>query len=59
MIYDTYLNLLAHTAHLLDMLTANDVENFEFRAFTDSNHSINTRVSLDWLSKILDLIRFL
>ncbi|KAF9814328.1 hypothetical protein IEO21_05171 [Rhodonia placenta] len=33
----------ANSAHLLDMFTADKVRNFEFRMFTDSDHSINRR----------------
>ncbi|KAG6381795.1 dipeptidyl aminopeptidase [Boletus reticuloceps] len=34
---------LAHSAHLLDMLTAAQVRDFRFRMFTDSDHSITKR----------------
>ncbi|KAG9313219.1 dipeptidyl aminopeptidase [Chiua virens] len=34
---------LAHSAHLLDMLTSAQVRNFRFRMFTDSDHSIVRR----------------
>jgi len=34
---------LAHSAHLLDMLTAAQVRDFRFRMFTDSDHSIFRR----------------
>lgn len=48
----------ANTAHLLDMLTQNSVRDFEFRAFTDSTHSINTRGAyrelFDWLTRFLN-----
>jgi len=33
----------ANSAHLLDMLTQDQVRNFQFRMFTDSAHSISTR----------------
>jgi dipeptidyl aminopeptidase len=33
----------AHSAHLLDMLTAAQIRNFRFRMFTDSDHSISRR----------------
>lgn len=32
-----------HSAHLLDLLTANQVRGFRFRMFTDSDHSMSMR----------------
>jgi dipeptidyl aminopeptidase len=33
----------AHSAHMLDMLTASRARGFRFRMFTDSDHSMGTR----------------
>ncbi|TIB06263.1 hypothetical protein E3P96_00603 [Wallemia ichthyophaga] len=48
----------AHSAHLLDLLTQEGVQDFAFRPFTDSNHSIHTRGAYKelfvWLTRFLE-----